>query len=280
MSKTPGIRVNILRNLLLYVSARTSIHKRLIIHKNINNRHMENFKHIESLGFIIKKEKIANLETEHNFSELILEDVDPYPGFYDHYHVPMNENEQKPRSLFAVIKNNSLDQMDDFIRTTGNIKDETKLEFDAIMGFLELQNNTVGCIRINMDEYEPLSEIIHQYSNRGFEFLANRSIKPYISLISLRKYIIMDEISDRIYKDSEMANTHYIKVDKHLEWEQFEKISIMIRNNWQHKIYDAAQAGVYNREGITELIRIYDRDTNIELLKYLKEKYDIEISRI
>lgn len=241
---------------------------------------MENVKRIESLGFVLKKEKIANLETDHHFSELILEDVDPYPGFYDHYHVPMNEKEQKPRSLFAVTKNNNLDQMDDFIRTTGFIKRETGLEFDAIMGLLELQNHTVGCIRINMDEYEPLPEIIRQYSNHGVEFLANRSIKPYISLISLRKYIMMDEISDRIYKDSEMANTYYIKVAKYLKWDEFEKISHVIRNNWEHKIYDAAQAGIYCRQGVVELIRIYDRGTHIDLLKYLKEKYDIEISRI
>lgn len=241
---------------------------------------MENLNRIKSLGFVIKKEKISNLETDHHFSELILEDVDPYPGFYDHYHVPMNEKEQKPRSLFAVIKNNSLDQMDDFIRTTGNIKKETGLEFDAVMGLLELQNQTMACIRINMEEYEPLPEIIHQYSNRGFEFLANRSIKPYISLISLRKYMTMDKISEDIYKDAEMSNIYYIKVDKYLKWEHFERISIMIRNNWHHKIYDAAQSGIYSREGVVELIRIYDRDTNIELLKYLKEKYDIEISRM
>ena len=241
---------------------------------------MENPKRIESLGFVIKKEKIANLETDYNFSELILEDLDPYPGFYDHYHIPVNENEQKPRSLFAVIKNNGLDDMDDFIRITVNIKEETGLRFDAIMGVLDLQNHNTGCIRINMDEYEPLPAIIKEYSKRGIEFLANRTIKPYISLISVRKYIIMDEIADRIYKDAEMANTYYIVVDKYLKWEQFEQISISIRNNWQHKIYDAAQAGVYCQKGVIELVRIYDRDTNIDLLKYLKEKYDIEISRI
>ena len=90
----------------------------------------------------------------------------------------------------------------------------------------------------------------------------------------------MDEISDRIYKDSEMANSYYIKVDKHLKWDEFEKISHAIRNNWEHKIYDAAQAGIYSRQGVVELIRIYDRATNLDHLKYLKEKYDIEISRI
>ncbi|MBW6492282.1 MAG: hypothetical protein K0B15_13940 [Lentimicrobium sp.] len=240
---------------------------------------MENNKRIESLGFVIKKEKVATIESDYKFHELILEDLDPYPGFYDHYHIPMNEKEQKPRSIFAVIKNNSLDEMDNFIRATVNIKNETGLKFDAVMGLLELQNTTTACIRINMDKYEPLPEIISQYSKSGFTFLANRSIKPYISLISVRKYMIIEEISDRIYRDTEMADIYYIKVDKYLPWEQFEKVSISIRNNWDHKVYDAAQAGVYCKKGVVELVRIYDRETNLERLKYLQDKYEIEIAR-
>lgn len=240
---------------------------------------MENKKRIESLGFVIKKEKLATIESDYKFSELILEDLDPYPGFYDHYHIPMNEKEQKPRSIFAVIKNNSLDEMDNFIRTTVNIKNETGLKFDAVMGLLELQNTTTACIRLNMDEYKPLPEIINQYSKRGFNFLANRTIKPYISLISVRKYMILEEISEGIYRDTEMADIYYIMANKYLSWDQFEKISISIRNNWDHKVYDAAQAGVYCKKGVIELVRIYDREINIDQLKYLKEKYDIEIAR-
>jgi hypothetical protein len=253
---------------------------KLIILTNKKNCSMENLNRIESLGFVVKKEKIATLESDYKFSELILEDLDPFPGFYDHFHIPMNEEEQKPRSIFAVIKNRGLDDMDDFIRTTVRIKKDTGLNFDAVMGWLELQNATTGCIRINMDDYSALPQIIEHYSKNGIEFLASRTVKPYISLISIRKYMILDKIADGIYKDTDMADTYYLVVDKYLPWDQFERTSISIRNNWEHKVYDAAQAGVYCKKGVFELVRIFDRKASIDRLRYLKDKYNIEVSRL
>lgn len=240
---------------------------------------MENRKTIESLGFVIKKEKIANLASEHKFSELILEDLDPYPGFYDHYHIPVKEEEQKPRSIFAVIKTRGLDEMDDFIRITRHIKKTTNYTFDAVMGWLELQNSISGCIRIYMNDYHDLPGIIGLYSKYGIEFLANRVIKPFISLITVRKYMVIEEIDPGIYRDTAMADIYYLEAERYLSRPRFEKISDSIRNNWEHKIYDAAQAGIYSREGVVELIRIYDRATNIENLRYLKDKYYLEFSR-
>lgn len=241
---------------------------------------MENKKVVESLGFVLKKEKIASLASDYKFNELILEDLDPFPGFYDHYHIPVNEEEQKPRSVFAVIKTKGLDEMDDFIRTTVKIKKVTGLNFDAVLGWLEYQNSTAGCIRIKMEDYADLPAIIDNYSKNGIEFLANRTVKPYVSLIAIRKYMILEEIAPRIFRDTEMSDTYYIKVEKHIPWSDFERISISIRNNWDHKVYDAAQAGIYCKSGVVELVRIYDRHTSPERLQYLKEKYDIELQRI
>ncbi|MDY0343752.1 MAG: hypothetical protein RBR28_09275 [Lentimicrobium sp.] len=240
---------------------------------------MENKKVIKSLGFVIKKEKLASLATEHKFSELILEDLDPYPGFYDHYHIPVKEEEQKPRSIFAVIKTRGLDEMDDFIRITRYIKKTTDYTFDAVMGWLELQNSVSGCIRINMNDYGDLPAIIGLYSKYGIEFLANRTVRPFISLITVRKYMIIEEMEPGIYRDTDMADIYYFEVERYLPRARFESISDSIRNNWEHKVYDAAQAGVYSREGVVELIRIYDQTTSMENLRYLKEKYQIEISR-
>jgi hypothetical protein len=240
---------------------------------------MENMKRIESLGFVIKKEKVATLASDYRFSELLLEDLDPFPGFYDHFHIPVNEKEQKPRSIFAVVKNRGLDDMDDFIRTTVAIKKETGLKFDAVPGWMELQNATTGCIRINMEDYAQLPEVIANYSKKGLEFLASRTVKPYISLIGIRKFMILDSLAPGIYKDTEMVDTYYLTIDKYLPWADFERISISIRNNWEHKVYDAAQAGVYCKLGVVELVRIYDKQASLERLKYLKEKYDLEASR-
>jgi len=241
---------------------------------------MENKKLVESLGFVIKKEKIASLASDYPFNELILEDLDPFPGFYDHFHIPVNEIEQKPRSVFAVIKNRGLNEMDDFIRITTKIKQEKGLRFDAVMGWLEYQNSTEGCIRINMEDYASLPGIIAEYSRNGIDFLANRQVKPYISLITVRKYMIIEEIASGIYRDTEMADTYYLKLNKYIPWPAFEEISIAIRNNWDHKVYDAAQAGIYCKRGVVEMVRIYDRKSTLENLKYLYDKYNLETDRI
>jgi hypothetical protein len=44
-------------------------------------------------------------------------------------------------------------------------------------------------------------------------------------------------------------------------------------------VFDAAQAGIYNRAGVLELVRIYDPKSTLDHLLYLKQKYDLEISR-
>lgn len=240
---------------------------------------MDNRNHIESLGFVIKKEKLTNLVSDYKFSELLLEDLDPFPGFYDHYHIPMNENEQKPRSIFAVVKSMAPEDMDDFIRITRKIKQAFQHRFDAVLGRLELQNTYVSCIRIYMDNYAFLPELISLFSANGVVFLPGRVVKPYNSLINVRKYFSLTAIAPSIYKDDDLADTYYFQIGKFLTWSKFEAITVAIRNNWDHKVFDAAQAGIYSKSGVVELVRIYDRKASIERLSYLKEKYDLEIAR-
>lgn len=240
---------------------------------------MENKKHIDSLGFVIKKEKLTSLVSDHKFNELLLEDLDPFPGFYDHFHIPMNEQEQKPRSIFAVVRSMSFEDMDDFIRITMKIKKSFPHWFDAVMGRLELQNSMVSCIRIYMEDYGHLHELIASYSRQGIVFLPGKVVKPYNSLINVRKYFCLESVAPGIFKDLDMPDTYYFPVNKFLEWNRFEAMTISIRNNYDHKLFDAAQAGIYQKSGVVEMIRIYDRKATIEHLSYLKDKYEIEIAR-
>lgn len=240
---------------------------------------MENRKHIESLGFVIKKEKLTNLASDHKFNELLLEDLDPFPGFYDHYHIPMSETEQKPRSIFAIVRSMSFEDMDDFIRITRSIKKAFNHRFDAVMGRLELQNSQVSCIRIYMDDYSVLPELIGLFNKYGIAFLSNKVVKPYSSLINVRKYFVLEAIAPGIYRDEDLPDTYYFPVNKYLPWNKFEAATISIRNNWDHKVYDAAQAGIYTKAGVVELVRIYDRKATVEHLTYLQEKYNVEVNR-
>jgi hypothetical protein len=240
---------------------------------------MESTKTIESLGFVIKKETLKLLVSEHKFNELILEDLDPYPGFYDHFHIPVNEDEKKPRSIFAIIKDMSFEQMDDVTRITSAIKKNFSKRFDAVMGRLTFQNNLVTSIRIYMDDYSALPQLIDLYKLSGIEFLSSRPVKPYSTLINIRKYMVLEQIIPTIYRDTELKDTYYFTVEKFVNWPKFETVSLNVRNNNNHKVYDAAQAGYYSRYGIVEMVRIYDQKATLDNLLYLKEKYEIEIER-
>lgn len=234
---------------------------------------------IQSLGFLIKKETLTSFDSDYKYSEMILEDMDPYPGFYDHFHIPISEEEKKPRSIFAVTKDLSFEQMNDFIRISGVIKSNWPVKFNAVIGRIDFQNSLVNCIRIYMENYAQLPQLIQLYKNHGIAFQPAKSIRPYNSLIYIWKYYVLEEIVPQIYRDNELKDTYYFTVSKHVNWKTFEAISTSIRNNNNHKVYDAAQAGYYSHEGIIELVRIYDQKATLDNLVFLREKYEIEIER-
>lgn len=240
---------------------------------------MEDKSHIESIGFILKKEKLTTFASEVNYPELVLEDLDPFPGFYDQYFVPANENEQKPRSVFMILKVFDVCHEDDFIRMTMHLKREHNIKFDAAPGNLTLLNQPTPCIRVFMDDYNQIRELIDHYKKMGMLFAPTKEVKPYQSLIKLRRYFEMERMDQGIYHDINQHNTYYLEVPKFLEWNSFEQLTISIRNNWDHKLYDAAQAAIYEKKGIVDMVRIYDKKTDLANLKYLQEKYHYESGR-
>jgi hypothetical protein len=241
---------------------------------------MEEKQVITSLGYILKREKLATLASQKNYGELILEDLDPFPGFYDHYFVPANENEKKPRSIFLIVKDLDICKEDTFIRMTMHIKREHSIKFDAAMAIVQLFNKSTPCIRIFMDDYELLPELISHYRKVGMGFLPKKDIKPFQTLIEVRKYFEVKALSDGIYMDMDQIDTYYLRVPSYLTWDQFESVTIGIRNNMSHKLYDAAQAAIYEKKGIVDLIRIFDRKTDLEKLEVLRQKYISEIERM
>jgi hypothetical protein len=240
---------------------------------------MEDKQKIESLGFIIKKEKLATFVSEVRYPELVLEDIDPFPGFYDQHNHPTNEKEHKPRSVFIIFKEFDVCHEDEFIRKTAHLRSEHKIEFDAVLGTLTLFNKPIPCVRVFMDDYDLLRELIKHYKQMGLVFAPYKDVKPYQSLIKLRKYFEMDRMEKGIYHAADQHNTYYIEVPKFMGWDDFEQVSIAIRNNWDHKIYDAAQAAIYEKNGIVDMVRIYDKKISLQNLQYLQEKYSYESNR-
>jgi hypothetical protein len=250
-----------------------------IIKQPEENSIMEDRKKIESLGFIVKKEKLASIVSEIRYTELILEDLDPYPGFYDHHILQSNPDGHKPHSIFFILKNFDVRHEDQFIRMTMRIKHDHSLKFDAVPGSLVLFNKDVPCIRVFMDDESRIKELIEYYKKGGISFEASTGVKHYQSLIKLRKYFDMDRMAKGIYKDADQPDIYYIEVPEFISWDVFEQATISIRNNWDHKIYDAAQAAIYQKTGVIDMVRIYDKKSTLDGLQYLQEQYHQESNR-
>ena len=234
---------------------------------------------LQSLGYLLKREKLASLASDHHFAELLLESLDPYPGFYEEYFVPTKASEQKPKSVFMVIKNFDVCHEDDFIRMTMHIKRDHLIKFDAALSSIVLYNEPATTIRVNMQDYNQLPELINHYKQVGVKFQPLKTVKPYQSLIKIRRYFDLDVMADGVYKDADKEFTYYIRVPLFMTWEEFEKATIAIRNNFDYKTYDAAQAAIYDKPGIVELVRIYDRKADLSKLQSLQRKYIIEAER-
>jgi len=86
-------------------------------------------------------------------------------------------------------------------------------------------------------------------------------------------------MAEGVYKDVDKEDTYYIRVPVFMSWDEFEKVTISIRNNFDYKTYDAAQAAIYNKTGIVELVRVYDRKADLTKLQSLQHKYYIEVGR-
>lgn len=235
---------------------------------------------IQSVGTLWKKEKLASLEWEVSFAELLLEDKDPLPGYYDHFEIPSQEKDLLPRWIFAMLRNNSMSDQDNIIRITMRVRENFDQHFDTVPGKLTLSNEVVPCLRIQIDDYNHLPELLRLYTKFGLEFVPHRKVGTYDSLIKITKFFDLKKIDENIYQDEDLTDTYYVVIPKGVDWDTFEKISASVKNNSDHKVYDAALASAYCKKGVIDMVRIYDKETSLEILNHTRNKYRNEVDRL
>ena len=233
---------------------------------------------IISTGYILKKEKLASFSSDKRYSQLVLVDLDPFPGSYNYTISLDKKTDGNLHSVFLILNNLLVNNESGLIRKTMHIKHESSIEFDAAMAFLEVFHKPVSGIRLLMEDFEQLQELIDRYLHLGILFQPYKEVKPYQSLIEVRKFFEMEITDEGIYRDLNQNNTFYLRLPAFLEWDEFERVTIRIRNTMNHKLYDAAQAAIYEKSGMVDLVRIYDKKADLEMLIHLRLKYISEIA--
>ncbi|MCU0369804.1 MAG: hypothetical protein MUC31_00155 [Bacteroidales bacterium] len=219
---------------------------------------------LETIGTIEKKEMLGPV----GYKELVLEAFQPFPGYFGTT-VPDNV---KPNSLFAITRSKYTEEK--IIRAIQKIKNDHNLTFDGSPGMVTLYNMLNPCIRFkDLDTYEEVPAILKAFEDEGIEFMSNRKIEPFIGIIKVKKYFLLELISDTLFNDAENPNMHYFTIPIQLRFNQFEKITIDLKNNLEDPKFDAALGTIFRKTGVIDVIRIYDDKCTPEKLDLIRTRY-------
>ena len=226
---------------------------------------------LETIGTIEKKELLGPV----GYDDLVLESFEPFPG----YHGTTIPDTIKPKSLFIITRSKYIEEK--VIRITLKIKRERHFNFDGTPGHVTLYNMLNPCVRIkDLKSFEMVPDILQAYKEEGIEFMTNRKIEPFTGIIKVKKYFLLDPISEELFYDAEDKNMFYFAIPVQLRFNQFEKITLDIKRNMEEHNFDVALGTIYRRNGLIDMIRVYDQKCNPERLEMIRSKFLEKIGKL
>ena len=103
--------------------------------------------------------------------------------------------------------------------------------------------------------------------------MSNRKIEPFTGIIKVKKYFLLEVISDFLFNDAEDPNMHYFSIPMQLRFPQFEKITLDLKRNLEDPNFDAALGTIFRRYGVIDVIRIYDDKGSPDRLSMIRTRY-------
>ncbi|MFA8449342.1 MAG: hypothetical protein ACEPOW_01470 [Bacteroidales bacterium] len=229
---------------------------------------------LEGIGAINKRETLASVEHDIKENVMAIESQHPFPG----YHGQEPGCDDTPISLFLVTKNRH--HSEEIIRVTQKTKKNLNFYFDIAPAIINVYNERSYAIRIKDTTYSNIDKIAKAFLENDIPFERKAAIKSYSSLIKLRKFFIIEEISENIYRDKEWDDMFYLKINDMIPWDIFEDFTIDIKNNMEDNNFDAATAMLITRDGLNDFVRIYMETPNLDLLKEIHKRFLEHCKRI
>ncbi len=232
-------------------------------------------KYIEVTGNINKEETTEALLNYKLKNTFVVIDNKPFPGY--HYHRINSRDLIQNTTLFLVTKERYT--WASIIRATERINKFLDERIEASYSELFLFNVPYYAIRIiglkNMDLLETIQKA---YQDEGFVFMKNKRMsKPKTAFIKVKRFFNIKEVEKGIFKDKE--DTHYIIIDKKIEWEMFRKMTKNVKNNISNNNFDIVNGAFYMNHTLVDFIRVFKPDCKLSLLEEIRTEYQKQINK-
>jgi len=229
---------------------------------------------IDTFGYILKENHFEQLSSSYIPKTIVVRDLNPFPGYYGK-NLPLSDC--SPGHIYFITKKNY--NWEDITLISDKIKKYIHFPFIYNNSIIKGDTKTFNAIRIkNLETCEQVEKLQRAYEAEGIKFKRGNSF-PELGLTKIKKFFILNQLSENIYHDEEDSNLYYITVPKKTSWELFKHITLQTKSNLNTINFDAAEAVMYYRNGMINTVRLYSENPQLEELKTIRNKYIEMIKR-
>ncbi|MDX8341347.1 hypothetical protein SLH46_19265 [Draconibacterium sp. IB214405] len=225
-------------------------------------------KKMEVFVNLTKKDMVVSVEEKILPESLVFESLNPFPGYY-------HELPTDPGSMYIYLVLNKQYPLEEILRTTQAIENQFDWSFDAGKAYLTIGSTSLDAIRLkHLPSLDMLVKIQEAYVEQGIQFLKNKKMKGKLEAnVKIVKFLELEKLAEGIFMNVQDSTFAYIEIPKYLSNEDFTKVSMDVKYNWDGHEFDAASASFYIDGTLYEAVRIFSDKMDLEYLAAIKKLY-------
>lgn len=222
----------------------------------------------ELIGKITLQENISPIERNKVNGSFVIHIPNPLASYYSRF-----TEVNRPNSIVFVTK--EAVSFERILRTTKLINESRKLSLNGAKCEVRIGRNKYSGIRVSgIERYTGIHDIQLAYRDLGFDFHKSVKLsKGTDALIRVNKFFHLIDVEDQIYQSRSNKDRYYFEIPKYLDWEEFREITFDIKNNISVTNYDIAKGIFYEKNGITDMLRVIKPNITLEMIHEIRQKY-------
>lgn len=229
---------------------------------------MEFIKKLEVFSNLLKQETLFPVEDKVVSGSLVFESLDPFPGYY-------HDTPDSSPPLYLYLALDKMYRLEEIIRASQLIEPRFEGHFDAGKGILYHAAEEIPVIRLrHFGQYDVVAPLQEAFREAGIGYLRkSRKQGEFTALIRIVKMMWIKLVETGVYVDMKEDFHGYIEIPRFLNWEQFEKVTRQVKNNWFGSKFDAAVGSFYVEGRLREFVRIYSSKLDTGYLQDIRALY-------
>ncbi len=223
---------------------------------------------------LTKNDTVLALDEKILTGSLVFDSLNPFPGYY--HELPTDAD-----SIYLYLILDKQYPLEEILRATQNIEKQYDWNFDAGKAYITIGTTTLDAIRLrHLPTIDLVEKIQEAYIKQGVSFLMNKRLKGKLETRSkIVKFLNLEELAPGIFLNADDKTFAYIVISRYLDADEFVKVSMDVKYNWDGHEFDAASGSFYKEGKLYEVVRIRSDKMDADYLKAVQKLYEAKMNK-